>query len=140
MIKGLKMKNYIPCIVCGEKADWSYMPGGEDYCEKHVPRGCTCNLEEDGSEELDDNGRRFPCCEYMGISPELHNDEEIVQTGWDKYYEEHPEVKEIFYEEKEQMNPIEKMNHSGKDKLWGRGAKSKPKGFKHNRRKLNKRR
>jgi hypothetical protein len=37
------------CYKCNEKATWMYMPGNvfeEDcYCNKHVPKGCTCNHE-----------------------------------------------------------------------------------------------
>ena len=33
-------------------------------CDDHVPRGCSCNLNEDGIEDVGDDGRKFPCCEW----------------------------------------------------------------------------
>jgi hypothetical protein len=75
---------------CGNMAVWTYLPGDSSYCDSCVPRGCDCNVrhvedygetesEHDGEEDkgwrwivpgkiwerIDDNGRRFPCCEYM---------------------------------------------------------------------------
>ena len=55
---------YVPCVICGKKATWSYMPSDENYCDDHVPRGCSCNCNEKGAEELDEQGRKKPCCEY----------------------------------------------------------------------------
>lgn len=89
------------CSCCDKIATWSYIPSGSgrrNFCNDHVPRGCTCNvynikeftdsipsenvmwwskdddLNTDGSltrkedsfyyEELDENGKRFPCCEF----------------------------------------------------------------------------
>jgi hypothetical protein len=49
---------------CGAKAVWIYMPGGTDYCDACVPRGCSCWLDEDGVEELGIDGRRQPCIEF----------------------------------------------------------------------------
>ncbi len=78
---------------CGEIATWLYMPSSESkehpfYCDKCVPRGCSCNntsLEEDYAQleienykknkqnykiengeiiPLDSLGRELPCCEY----------------------------------------------------------------------------
>lgn len=34
------------------------------YCEGCVPRGCSCMLRDDGTPELDEQGREFPCVEY----------------------------------------------------------------------------
>lgn len=52
-------------------AAWTYMPAkrGEpaDFCEECVPRGCSCNVDEDGKENLDAKGRRLPCCEYWEV-------------------------------------------------------------------------
>lgn len=44
------------CYTCGARADWRYMPGGADYCEACVPRGCSC--QDDPNE---------PCCEFNPI-------------------------------------------------------------------------
>lgn len=100
------MKNFIPCIVCGKKATWSYMPGIENYCDKHVGRGCSCNMElKEGIDHeseaakdpanyieiFDGRGRRLPCCEYSEISEECHNESALVKQGWEAYYEQHPE-------------------------------------------------
>jgi hypothetical protein len=63
------------CEDCNRIAVWSYMPGEENFCDIHVPRGCSCNMEPiDGDyenleesnweEKLDDQGRKYPCCEY----------------------------------------------------------------------------
>ena len=100
------MKNYIPCVICSKKAKWSYMPGSYNYCDNHVPRGCSCNLElKEGiafnSEEakdtanyvepLDEKGRRYPCCEYFIIEEEFHSEPNHVNSGWEAYYKMHPE-------------------------------------------------
>lgn len=99
------MKTFIPCIVCGRKADWFYMPGSESYCDNHVPRGCSCNAElKEGididSEEatnhanyyepVDDQGRKYPCCEYSKIDPSFHDNKEFVEHVWENYYKNHP--------------------------------------------------
>ena len=81
----------IPCTNCGKKAVWSYMPGKENFCDACVPRGCTCNQEDDGTEPLDKKGRKHPCCEFNVIDEFFHRDPEIAQCGWDAYYEKHPE-------------------------------------------------
>ena len=64
---------------CGKIAVWIYMPSDSDdypyYCDDCVPRGCSCNCypkddDYDNSdpdnwiEELDEKGRKQPCCEY----------------------------------------------------------------------------
>ena len=67
---------------CGKLATWVYMPKSEDYpfyCDKCVPRGCSCNLEPkdgnwDNSEDdnwyqpLDELGRKYPCVEFELIN------------------------------------------------------------------------
>jgi len=41
------------------------MPGRSGYyCEDHVPRGCSCMLDDNGEPEKDPEGRELPCCEY----------------------------------------------------------------------------
>jgi hypothetical protein len=66
------------CSVCGAKAVWEYMPadGIGEYCDQHVPRGCSCNRsfnpetdDWDGPEPRDESGRLQPCCEYW-FTPE----------------------------------------------------------------------
>jgi hypothetical protein len=58
---------------CGKKGTWLYMPSYEGpqrndyYCDDCVPRGCSCNAEEDGIQPLDDLGREYPCCEFFTI-------------------------------------------------------------------------
>jgi hypothetical protein len=42
-------------------------------------------------EPLDEKGRRSPCCEFFQIIPEFHDDDRIVQDGWEAYYKRHPE-------------------------------------------------
>ena len=49
------------------KAVWYYAPGHSIRCDECVPRGCSCNQEEDGTEQLDEKGRKVPCCEWMGL-------------------------------------------------------------------------
>lgn len=135
------MKNYIPCIVCGKKATWSYMPSKGDYCDAHVPRGCSCNADESGVEELDEQGRKQPCCEYHQISESWHNDPETVWNGWENYYEEHPEYRSI---EEYEEPPIRKRTRRTRlieqmpDRKQERNQMShhkehisKPKGWKH---------
>lgn len=55
------------CDKCKSIAVWMYMPSAKYQmrCEEHVPRGCSCNLNEDNVEDTDDQGRLFPCCEWM---------------------------------------------------------------------------
>lgn len=60
----------VPRCACGAPADWYYAPGDGDYCDACVPRGCSCNEDEDGNEQLDEGGRRLPCCEYMEYGDE----------------------------------------------------------------------
>lgn len=58
----------IKCFNCLEKAIWNYAPGkgnpNDYYCDDHVPRGCSCNFDENDVEDKDEQGRSFPCCEY----------------------------------------------------------------------------
>lgn len=63
------------CLECNKIATWFYMPSSKNfvYCDEHVPRGCSCNLDEHGHETLDEKGRRDPCCEF-------HYDKD----GWDE--------------------------------------------------------
>lgn len=71
---------------CGKIATWMYMPSGElsekdSYkCDNCVPRGCSCcwvpkddidvfddiamSNPENYYEELDNQGRKLPCCEW----------------------------------------------------------------------------
>lgn len=36
------------------------------YCDTCIKRGCSCNLNfETGEELVDDQGRLYPCCEYI---------------------------------------------------------------------------
>lgn len=82
------------------------MPGKENYCDKHVSRGCSCNAElkegidrnseeaklpENYVEQLDEKGRKLPCCEYSIIDDWSHLDKELIEDGWDAYYDLHPE-------------------------------------------------
>lgn len=106
-------------MVCGKKAKWSYMPGSENYCDNHVPRGCSCNaglkegIDPDSEaakdpanwvEELDEHGRRQPCCEYSIIEECFHDEPIHVQHGWEAYYEMHPE-------ERKQSEEVEHWEH-----------------------------
>ena len=47
---------------CGKLAVWYYMPNDNEWvaCDDCVPRGCSCNNEED----VDEKGRKLPCCEW----------------------------------------------------------------------------
>jgi len=61
------------------KAIWYYAAGKNEFfpsCDECVPRGCDCNREPvDGNpdnddednwkEVLDDQGRKYPCCEWF---------------------------------------------------------------------------
>jgi hypothetical protein len=77
----------LKCSECNRIAIWLYMPGKIDnaYCDLHVPRGCTCNdypidddydnlNPENWKEEIDEQGRRSPCCEYMYDEEGFDND------------------------------------------------------------------
>ncbi len=118
------MNNYIPCTICGNIAFWSYMPSEENYCETHVPRGCSCTEDEHGVKELDEKGREQPCCEYNYINRPLHNDKDLVGYGWEIYYKNNPEEEINKYDQELSIQKIRKP----RDKL--RSFKSKPKGFK----------
>ena len=58
------------CFKCPKMAVWWYMPGRQNsdsdyYCDNCVSRGCSCNIIPDTEEEeIDDQGRFLPCCEY----------------------------------------------------------------------------
>ena len=53
------------CDECKSIAVWEYMPNGKyHYCEEHIPRGCSCQMNEDGTIDLDPEGRELPCVEY----------------------------------------------------------------------------
>jgi len=70
LIKCMDDDCYLPAV-------WCYMPSPCAYfCDNHVPRGCQCNEEpkddnwesidaDNWHEILDDQNRRWPCCEYM---------------------------------------------------------------------------
>lgn len=52
---------------CKKMAVWYYMPASEDvyYCDEHISRGCSCNINPDTNEEDKDGlGRLLPCVEY----------------------------------------------------------------------------
>lgn len=53
---------------CQRPATWHYMPsdGAGDRCDEHVPRGCSCQTDDDGEQLRDDQGRLLPCVEWMG--------------------------------------------------------------------------
>lgn len=65
------------CSYCHWRTStWWYGPGHEEACDKCVPRGCSCNQYPiDGNyenidpanwtDELDTQGRKLPCCEWM---------------------------------------------------------------------------
>ena len=58
----------ILCGKCKKIAIWLYVPGKDNwaFCDDHVPRGCSCNIDPDtGIEDTDHKGRLFPCCEYF---------------------------------------------------------------------------
>jgi len=55
------------CDKCKNLAVWFYAPSKDDtgyYCEDHVPRGCSCMLNDDGTMSTDPEGREQPCVEY----------------------------------------------------------------------------
>jgi hypothetical protein len=73
----------ILCNHCDNIATWSYMPGDTYACDKHVPRGCSCNIKDTGELDIDGNlipvldkdgncveetdpntGLLYPCCEW----------------------------------------------------------------------------
>ena len=62
-----ELEKLVPCAKCSELAEWSYMPSDGFYCGDCVPRGCSCNILDDGTEELDVDGRQLPCCEWEWI-------------------------------------------------------------------------
>lgn len=56
------------CDKCQSPAIWYYMPSSDiQYCDECVPRGCSCNIFDNESDEeyVDDFGRKYPCVEYM---------------------------------------------------------------------------
>ena len=59
------------CVQCQTLAVWMYMPDCSYprdiyFCDDHVPRGCSCNINPNtGEEDRDEQGRLYPCCEYM---------------------------------------------------------------------------
>ena len=84
-MKTIKIGNKLfeACESCGKKAEWTYMPGDFSFCDKHVPRGCSCNdypidnnyeniKKRNWKSERDKLGRLLPCCEYW-----------YNKTGWE---------------------------------------------------------
>lgn len=89
----------IKCLNCNNYARWFYLPGDDDaaYCDKHVPRGCSCNDWEyslgdcipDGVEgkdwrwikkfisweDLDGAGKQLPCIEFMYFPQGLEDED-----------------------------------------------------------------
>lgn len=57
----------VECELCRKMAVWVYGPDTRvGYCDAHVSRGCSCNVDEaTGIEDRDDLGRLMPCCEYL---------------------------------------------------------------------------
>lgn len=57
----------LTCLKCTKMAVWYYMPGSDEiaYCDLHIPRGCSCNVDYETDEPiLDDQDRLLPCVEY----------------------------------------------------------------------------
>ena len=61
------------CYKCDQMAIWHYAPDDMPpkpereryYCDAHIRRGCSCNINPDsGVEDTDERGRYYPCCEY----------------------------------------------------------------------------
>ena len=66
---------------CGKLAVWLYAPDSKYVaCDECVPRGCSCNrdlkegidyespeaaLSENWIEQVGEDGRKFPCCEWF---------------------------------------------------------------------------
>lgn len=49
-------------------AVWIYVPADslkQAYCNSCVPRGCSCNFDENGVEIFGEDGKSQPCCEYL---------------------------------------------------------------------------
>lgn len=64
----------IICDECKAPATWRHGPGPmargrEHFCEDHVPRGCLCQSEEDGTPIVDDCGRKLPCVDFDWTGP-----------------------------------------------------------------------
>lgn len=92
------------CYKCYRIAKWSYLPSDSSayYCDKCVPRGCSCNLtikpgvEEIYSEEegiinsiedyyqpLDELGREYPCCEFLYSETGFDREEDKYEEYYD---------------------------------------------------------
>jgi hypothetical protein len=75
LLKGFSSKGFHPMrkkCKCGKVAVWQYMPASTSdkeifRCDDCVPRGCSCNFDN----ELDENGKELPCCEW-----------EFSKRGW----------------------------------------------------------
>lgn len=54
---------------CHNPATWHYTPsdGSGDRCDEHVPRGCSCMIDDNNEPLRDDLGRLLPCCEWDEI-------------------------------------------------------------------------
>jgi len=60
------------CHICNKKATWDYAPSSpvlefynRFFCDDCVPRGCSCQCDEDGMPYTDSNGKEYPCIEYF---------------------------------------------------------------------------
>jgi len=62
---------------CNNIAVWMYAPMDSEgfFCDDHVSRGCSCNIDPDtGIEDQDEQGRFYPCCEFMYNENGFEND------------------------------------------------------------------
>jgi len=74
----------IKCSKCKiVTAVWRYQPSDITprpyYCDACIKRGCSCNVNsKTGMQNVDKNGRLFPCCEYsynkLGFNPRKNGD------------------------------------------------------------------
>lgn len=71
----MKRRDYTPwfrrryACACGRRAVWRYLPCDRDEAERHacevcVPRGCSCQLDDDGKPLRDARGLLLPCGEF----------------------------------------------------------------------------
>ena len=76
----------LKCSICNHKANWIRMSAreGEElfWCDDCVPRGCSCQEDEDGKQPLDEQGRQYPCCEYNILTEDDHED--MANLEWDE--------------------------------------------------------
>lgn len=91
----------VTCRHCNEVAVWKYEPmdanwseADRHYCDDHIRRGCSCNIDLATDEEpVDERGRFYPCVEYNYHADGFYYDPEgswiMRYEDWTPFVDDH---------------------------------------------------